>query len=153
MRVTAQADHTFVPPGGGVTPTRTGELCMSTPCVVDLPAGRYRLFLSSADGSFSHGDTDDLVVTEGVIYYSRAPGHHEPPTWFPVLPTVVIVGAAALIAGGAVLATDREEKGESRTAGFVLLGAGAVLGIWGGIEMYDASRAKQQEGATTIWRQ
>jgi hypothetical protein len=70
-----------------------------------------------------------------------------------VLPTVVIVGAAALIAGGAVLATDREEKGESRTAGFVLLGAGAVLGIWGGIEMYDASRAKQQEGATTIWRQ
>src|SRR5262245_10972846 len=50
MRISVRADESFIPPGMSVPPTRSGELCV-TPCVVDLPAGRYKLFLVSDDGS------------------------------------------------------------------------------------------------------
>jgi hypothetical protein len=150
MRIVAQADASFVPPGHSVPPTRTGDLCASTPCVADLPVGRYKLYLSSADGAFKHGDTDDLTVTEGVTYYVRAPGRYEPPEWIRVYPLVLVTAAAALIVTGAVVAAENE--GTPRAAGIAMLGGGAVLGVWGGIELYDASRAKQQDGATTVWR-
>lgn len=150
MHVVAQADASFVPPGHSVPPTRTGDLCQATPCVADLPVGRYKLYLTSADGSFSHGDTDDITVTEGVTYYVRAPGRYEPPEWLRVYPVVLVTAAAAMAVTGIVLAAENE--GTPRTAGLVMIGGGVVLGVWGGIELYDASRAKQQEGATTIWR-
>jgi hypothetical protein len=152
MHVVAQADRSFVPPGQSVPPTRTGDLCSSTPCVADLPVGRYKLYLSSADGAFKHGDADELVVTDGVTYYVRAPGRYEPPEWLRVLPIVIVTGAAALLVAGAALALNGEASSQSRTAGYVMMGGGVVIGVWGGIELYDASRAKQQEGATTVWR-
>jgi hypothetical protein len=150
MRITAQADTSFIPPGASAPPTRTGELCVRTPCIADLPVGRYKLYLSSADGAFTHGDTDELVVTEGVTYYLRAPGKYEPPTWVPVLPTLLATMAAAVVITGAALATSHEES--TQTTGFVVMGAGAALGIWGGFELYDASRAKTQAGTTTTWK-
>jgi hypothetical protein len=152
MQITASADHSFVPPGGGVPATRTGELCRTTPCVVDLPVGQYELYLSSADGSFKHGDTDTLRVTEGLTYYVRAPGKYEPPRWFAALPIVLSIAASAALVTGSVLAADPGDSG-TRTTGYVILGGGFALGVWAGIEIYDASRAKQQEGATTVWKQ
>jgi hypothetical protein len=150
MRITAQADTSFVPPGTGVPPTRTGELCSATPCVVDLPVGRYSLYLSSANGTFKHGDTDQLTVTEGLTYYVRSPGKYEPPTWLPWLPVLLVVAGVAVVTTGAVLAANDDSA--VRTPGFVVLGGGVGLLTWGGIEYYDASRAKQQEGASTIWK-
>jgi hypothetical protein len=152
MHVVAQADRTFVPPGHSVPPTRTGDLCPSTPCVADLPVGRYKLYISSADGSFKHGDTDELNVTDGVTYYVRAPGRYEPPEWLRVFPVVLVTGAAALAIAGTVLAVNDDGSSQSRTAGYVMMGGGVAIGIWGGIELYDASRAKQQEGTSTVWR-
>jgi hypothetical protein len=149
LRITARGDTAFVPPGTNVPPTRTGELCV-TPCVADLPYGNYRLFMSSADGSYSQTDTDDLSVREGITYHVRAPGKYEPPTWLPVLPTVVLIAASVAVLGGATLASRDEEN---RTAGFVLIGAGVAVGIGGGLLYYDASRGARQDGATTEWNE
>lgn len=151
LRVTARGDTAFVPPGTNVPPTRTGELCV-TPCVADLPYGNYRLFMSSADGSYSQTDTDDLSVREGVTYHVRAPGKYEPPTWLPVLPTVVLAVATVAVLGGAALASKKDDK-DSQTTGFIMIGAGVGIGIGGGILYYDASRAKRQDGATTEWNE
>jgi len=150
MHVVAQADTSFVPPGQSVPPTRSGGLCPSTPCVADLPVGRYKLFLTSADGSFTHGDVDELTVTDGVTYYVRAPGRYQAPEWLRVYPIVLLTAAAALVVTGTVFAVEKD--GTERAAGFAVLGGGVVIGVWGGIELYDASRAKQQEGATTVWK-
>lgn len=150
MRVVVQADPSFIPPGSAVPPTRTGELCPSTPCAADLPVGRYRLFLTSADGSFMHGDTDDLVVTEGVTYYVRAPGRYEAPHWIHAYPALLLAGAVALVIGGSVLASEPGDT--NRGVGIATMLGGAGLGVWGGIELYDESRAKQQNGATTVWK-
>lgn len=152
MHIVAQADASFVPPGHSVPPTRTGDLCPSTPCVADLPVGRYKLYLSSADGAFKHGDTDELMVTEGVTYYVRAPGRYEPPEWLAPLPIVLLTGAVGLLVAGTVLAANEHGSSDSRTAGYVMLGGGAAIGVWGSIELYESSRAKQQDGATTTWR-
>lgn len=150
MRVTAQADTSFVPPGAPVPPTRTGELCSSTPCIADLPVGRYKLYLSSADGTFLHGDTDQLDVTEGLTYYVRAPGHYEPPTWLAPLPLVLVITGAALLTTGLVMLIGTDQ--DLHTPGYFALGGGFALGTWGAFETYDASRAKQQAGATTVWK-
>jgi hypothetical protein len=150
MRVTAEAEAAFVPPGGHAPASRTGSLCATTPCVVDLPVGRYTLYLSSADGAFKHGDTDALEVTEGLTYYVRAPGRYESPTWFPALPTVLVITAAALITTGTVIAVSQDDG--ARAAGYAAIAGGVAVGTWGSIEAYDASRAKEQPGATTTWK-
>lgn len=150
MRVVVQADTSFIPPGGSVPPTRTGELCPSTPCAADLPVGRYKLFLTSADGSFTHGDTDELIVTEGVTYYVRSPGRYEAPHWIHAYPALLLAGAVALVVGGSILAS--EPGNTNQGIGIATMIGGAGLGVWGGIELYDESRAKQQNGATTVWK-
>jgi hypothetical protein len=111
MKITARADTTFVPPGHPVPPNRTGDLC-TTPCIADLPVGRYELYMTSADGSYAHGDTDMLDVTEGVTHYERAPGKFVQPKWIPVLPTLVVaVGVAAALGGGALLTGKDDSHG------------------------------------------
>ncbi|HMR07708.1 MAG TPA: hypothetical protein PKA88_18120 [Polyangiaceae bacterium] len=147
LKITARADTAFVPPGHPVPPNRTGELC-TTPCVTDLPIGRYKLFMSSADGSYDQSDTDTLEVREGLNYYLRAPGKFEEPTWIPVLPTVLTVLGVAAIAGGTALASDSED---TRTTGLIIAGGGLALTITGGVLMYDAQRGAIQKGATTTW--
>jgi hypothetical protein len=149
LQITARADTAFVPPGHPVPPSRTGELC-TTPCVADLPIGRYKLFMTSADGSYDQSDTDTLEVREGLNYYLRAPGKFEEPTWIPVLPTVLTVLGVAAIAGGVALASNSED---TRTTGILIAGGGAALTITGGILMYDAGRGAIQKGATTTWTQ
>lgn len=116
--------------------------------MTDLPIGRYKLFMSSADGSYDQSDTDTLEVREGLNYYLRAPGKFEEPTWIPVLPTVLTVLGVAAIAGGAALASDSED---TRTTGLILAGGGLALTITGGVLMYDAQRGAIQKGATTTW--
>lgn len=150
LRVTARADVAFVPPGMSVPPTRTGELCV-TPCVLDLPQGHYRLFLSSADGSYEASDTDDMVVRNGVTYHVRAPGKFVPPTWLPVLPTVIVILATGAVVGGASLVSKGD--GSQKTTGGILIGVGVAAGIGGGLLYYDASRGARQDGATTEWNE
>jgi len=151
MRISVRADESFIPPGMSVPPNRSGELC-TTPCVADLPAGRYKLFLVSADGSVPGGDVDTLEVRKGgVNYYVRSPGRSEPRTWLPALPVVMsIAGSIALIGGLALLSTDEDSN---KVAGGLLLGGGTIAIVAGGIVYYDASRGTQQEGATTSWWQ
>jgi hypothetical protein len=150
LRVSARADVAFVPPGMNVPPTRTGELC-TTPCVLDLPNGHYRLFMSSADGSYEQSDTDDLLVRDGVTYHLRAPGKFVPPTWIPVLPTVMMIAATGAILGGSALLG--QEDSSQKTTGGVLVGVGLAVAIGGGILYYDASRGARQDGATTEWNE
>ena len=66
MRVEARADLDFVPPGSNAPPTRFGELCV-TPCVVDLPPGKYKLYLTSADGGYARGDVDNETGKVAVL--------------------------------------------------------------------------------------
>lgn len=158
MNVTVQADTTFVPPGATVAPSRTGELCV-TPCAADLPLGRYRLFLSSRDGE--HGDTDDLVVSQGVTVYRRAAGKYVSPSVANrILPASVfvlglVVASVGLAVSEGTTTAQSGTSGSSGTpvAGLVLLGLGVAMAIGGGIWTYDASRAVQQQGATTTWQE
>lgn len=148
LGITARADTTFVPPGHPVPPNRTGDLC-TTPCAADLPIGRYKLYMTSADGSYSQGDTDVLDVRDGTTYYLRAPGKFESPTWIPVLPTVLVTLATLSVLGGIGLAASDDDS--QRTTGAILIGGGIAVGVAGGILYYDASRGAIQEGATTTW--
>jgi hypothetical protein len=152
MRVTAQADSTFVPPGASVAPSRTGELCL-TPCVADLPTGRYRLFMSSAGGE--RGDTDDLLVREGTTVYRRAPGKYETPSISNrVPPALVLTLGLVLTSVGLVVAagSSTSSQSSSMTVGFLLTGLGGAMAVGGGFWLYDASRAVRQSGATTVWQ-
>ena len=127
-------------------------LCPSTPCVVDLPLGRYKLFLSSADGAFENGDTDQLHVRSGVNYYVRAPARVEPPDPFPVGPVVTLVlSGAAMIAGISLLSEDSDAFAPDQVTSYVLLSGSLVGGIAGGIWYHNASRGIEQEGSTTNW--
>jgi hypothetical protein len=149
MRVAAKYDPSFVPPGGPVERGRSGELCV-TPCVVDLPVGKYRLFLSATEGTDpSAGDTDDLLVGEGVQIYRRAPGSYRTPSPYDVLgpAAVIIVSIGALTVGSVLLANE-----DSRGAGAGLFVGGVVGGTLGGIWGYNSGRATQQDGATSTWQ-
>lgn len=151
LRVSARADTAFVPPGRNLPATRTGELCV-TPCVVDLPPGEYKLFMTSADDSYSRGDTDVLLVREGLTYYVRAPGRYEPRTWIPVVPSlVIVVGAALILSGAAMASSSASGSGDASSTGVVLMAVGGGIGITGGVLMYNVSRARIQNGATTSW--
>ena len=149
MRISAKFDPTFTPPGDSTDRGVTGELC-TTPCVVDLPVGKYRLFFSPTENdSSSLGDTDDLIVNEGVTVYRRAPGLYRTPS-----PTDQI-GPVALLVAGTVAATAGSiavKDDDSRAAGAGLLIGGGVALIGGGIWAYDRSRATQRDGATTVWQ-
>jgi hypothetical protein len=145
MRVAAKYDPSFVPPGGPVEQGRSGELCV-TPCVVDLPVGRYRLFFSAAGGTDpAAGDTDDFMVVEGTQVYRRAPGRYNSPSPMDAVgPAAVVLLACAALAAGAALSAQED----SRAAGAALMVGGAVGGTFGGIWAYNASRATQQDGAS-----
>lgn len=147
LKITARADTAFVPPGSKVEPTRVGELCV-TPCVVDLPVGSYKLYMTSADGS-NEGDTDVLRVKPGLTYYRRAPGKFDPPTWIPVLPTVLISVAALGVLTGALMASSRNTS--QQVAGYGVMVGSVAFGGVGGVLYYNASRGARQEGASTTW--
>jgi hypothetical protein len=150
MRVAAKYDPTFVPPGGVPDTTRSGELC-TTPCVVDLPIGKYRLFFSATAATDpGAGDSDDLQVQEGLQVYRRAPGRYQTPTPADgVLPIVLVsASAVALVVGGTLSAT----KEQNRTPGLILMGVGIAGVIGGGIWAYDANRATQQDGASVVFQ-
>jgi hypothetical protein len=148
MRVTAQYDPSFVPPGAPPIAGRTGELC-TTPCVADLPLGRYRLFFLAAQGE-SRGDSDDLQVAPGVTFYRRAPGTYTAPSINnQIPPTAIIILGVALLVTGSLMSARKDPE----APGLVLLGAGFAATTAGGIWFYNASRAVQQQGATTTWTQ
>lgn len=149
MKITAQADTTFVPPGATIAPTRSGDLC-TTPCIVDLPLGRYKLYMRGAGAATAHGDVDELLVQPGVNYYVRAPGRFEPPEWIPIVPTLLVIAGAGLFAGGAVLAAT-EDRVSSQVLGGTLMLGGVSLSVVGGVMSYNKSRATIQEGATSAW--
>ncbi len=149
MRVAAKFDPSFIPPGGATERGRSGELCV-TPCVVDLPVGKYRLFLSATEAvDAASGDTDDLIVGEGMQVYRRAPGRYKTPSPIDALgpAAVLAVSLAALTIGGALLA-----RHDSRAPGAGLVIGGGVGGVLGCLWAYNASRATQQDGATTVWQ-
>ena len=157
MKIAVRADMSFIPPGYDVAPTRSGELC-TTPCVADLPVGRYKLFMSGTHEGDNTGDTDTMMVREGVNYYVRAPGQFEPPTWTPVAPTALIILGVTLATVGVALASgSSDDSGDDTGSGEVspvslgLIGAGIALTIGGGIWSYDQGRGTRQEGATTAW--
>ena len=149
MRVIAKYDPSFIPPGGPVEHGRSGELCV-TPCVVDLPIGKYRLFLSATENiDAAAGDTDDLVVGEGLQVYRRAPGRYRTPS-----PTDALAPGAALVVSLLAVATGTVlmAKEDSRGAATGLVVGGLVGGTLSGFWAYDKSRATQQDGATSTWR-
>lgn len=148
LKITARADTAFVPPGGHVKPTRVGELCV-TPCVVDLPVGTYKLYMTSANDSNNEGDTDVLQVRPGLTYYRRAPGKFDPPTWIPVLPSVLIGVATLGFLTGALMASNRNSG--QQVAGYGIMIGSVAFGTVGGIMYYNASRGARQEGASTTW--
>ena len=150
LKVSARGNTVFIPAGRQSAPSQTGELCV-TPCIVDLPAGKYRLFMTSADGSYDRGDTDNIEVREGVNFYVRAPGKFEPPTWIHILPNLVIVTGVLMVAVGAGLSN--QESGDGQTLGLGLMVGGVAVGVGGGLLLYDASRGSHQEGASTRWWQ
>jgi hypothetical protein len=149
MRVTAKYDPSFTPPGGSTEQGRTGELCI-TPCVVDLPFGKYRLFFSPIENSGTAlGDTDDLIVGEGLTVYRRAPGQYRTPSPMDQLgPAALVIAGSVAVTVGALMAAQRENSG----TGTVLLIGGVVALGGGGVWAYDSSRATQQDGASTAWR-
>ena len=148
MRVAAKYDPSFVPPGAAAPTARSGELC-TTPCVVDLPKGRYRLFLSATGGTDpGTGDVDDVVLGDGTYVYRRAPGRYQTPSIYDgIAPAAVLLASITGIAVGAALLADDD----SRVIGGVLIGGGVAGTIGGGIWGYDASRAESQDGATTFF--
>lgn len=154
MRVTAQAEVGFVPPGGRPDTSESGPLCV-TPCVADLPAARYRLYFSSLDADDpSTGDTDDLELSPGYYVYRRAPGRYETPSpSAQVLPVIVVtLGMTALVLGSVALSHHYSYSQGSAAGGYGLLALGLGGTIGGGIWWYDSSRAIRQEGATSFWR-
>ncbi len=153
MRVVSRRSRTSPTPDAQAMPTRTGDLCV-TPCVVDLPIGRYDLHLSSADGSVEHEDEDQLVVGPGTSYYLRAPGRYEPADWVQVGPAFALVGAIILvIAGTGTLAASSRGSSSRPVTGAVMLGGGIGLGIGAWLWNDEAGRATAQEGATTFWKE
>jgi hypothetical protein len=150
MDVAAKYDPTFVPPGGAPENTRSGELC-TTPCVVDLPVGKYRLFFSAAEGTDSaSGDSDDILVREGLQVYRRAAGRYETPSPADqILPGTVLVLSAIAIPVGAVLSAG---DGGEKAVGVILIGAGIAGAIGGGIWAYDTTRATQQAGSSVLFQ-
>jgi hypothetical protein len=148
MRVVAKYDPSFVPPGGSAPATRSGELCV-TPCVVDLPKGRYRLFMSATGGTDSAtGDVDDLVLDEGTYVYRRAPGRYKTPSIYDgIAPAALMVVSITAMTIGGVMLSDAD----GRVVGGVLVGGGIAGTIGSGIWGYDASRAETQDGATTFF--
>jgi hypothetical protein len=153
MRVEARNDPSFVPPGGPVAATRSGELCV-TPCIVDLPVGRYRLYFSATEHvDAASGDTDDLVIPEpGEYVFRRAPGKYRTPSVTDAIApgAVIVLSGAALVAGLIIAGTSEDD---SAVAGLGLAGVGLAGVIAGWIWAYDTSRATRQQGATTFWRQ
>lgn len=150
MRVEARADLDFVPPGSNAPPTRFGELCV-TPCVVDLPPGKYKLYLTSADGGYARGDVDIVNIHEGNNFYIRAPGKFDSPHWVHMLPTLVLLAGVTGVIVGGTIATHNDSG--AQTAGLLLAGGGVAITIAGGIYLYDESRGSTQAGATTYWWQ
>lgn len=153
MHLTARADVPFAPPGSAGPPSRSGELC-TTPCIVDLPPGHYRLFLSSTREGDERGDVADLYVAPGVQHWIRAPGRYESAKAFPPGPIALLVaGAVAMTLGSALIQPDSRGGASSNTStGLGLVLGGAALSGLGGLFYYDQSRAIQQDGATTYWR-
>lgn len=150
MRVLAKYDPSFVPPGAPTEKGVSGELCI-TPCVVELPVGKYRLFFSATEGSEpSLGDSDDLIVSEGLTIYRRAPGRYRTPSPVDQLgPAALFVLGITAITVGTLLISDHDDK----AAPTALIGGGAAAVIGGGVWGYHQSRATQQDGASTVWQQ
>jgi hypothetical protein len=149
MKIEARGDLEFVPPGTNYRPSHFGELCV-TPCVIDLPVGRYKLYLRP-EGTSNSGDVDVIDLREGMNYYVRAPGRFDPPQWLHVWPSVLAIAGVTAFSVGAGFAFGRDSG--ARGAGAALMVGGVVITTTGGILIYDASRGSTQEGATTLWRE
>ncbi len=147
MRIEARGDLEFAP-STNARASRFGELC-TTPCVVDLPPGKYKLYLNSASSASNAGDVDVINVHEGMNYYVRAPGKFDPPQWLHVWPSVLATAGLITFTVGAAFAFSHN-SGE-QTAGIGLMAGGVAVTTAGGILIYDASRGSTQTGATTAW--
>jgi len=145
MSVVAQGAQEFQ----ATQAARSGELCV-TPCVVDMPPGEYTLYLQSLEKD-GGGDVDQLLVSERLTYYLRAPGHFQHPTWVPAGPTIVSTLGVILTTVGFLTLVGGSNTAASRTAGFALAGGGLAITIGGGVYIYEAQRGAIQKGATTTW--
>jgi hypothetical protein len=148
MRVVAEAGQQFQPEAAELP--HSGELCVS-PCVVDIPTGRYKLYLQSLQNGGSTGDVDDLQVQSGLTYYLRAPGRFDHPTWIPWGPTLLVVAGLLITIAGVGWAAGNSSGSSSATPGLITLGLGVGIMIGGGAYIYDAQRGSIQQGATTQW--
>lgn len=130
----------------------TQLVCSKTPCAVDLPAGSHELvFQAARDPRDVSAATFD--VTAGRTHVVRhAVGFVDPHFWSSFLGTMSIALGGGSAVGGAIfipLSSTTDSDG-MRTAGVVMLGAGAAL-VALGIASVVIGRAELQPGATTQW--
>ncbi|MET0384844.1 MAG: hypothetical protein ABW321_02740 [Polyangiales bacterium] len=145
MDVAAQRIESFT--GAAGAGPAAGPLCR-TPCVKDLPLGRYDLFLSGLASDPTRGDRAPVDVREGTNVLLRAPGKYEVPRAFQTGPFFLITGGVVLAAvSPAFLAQGVEQPAVTATmavAGLAMLVAGLIL--------YDY-RPEQQAGTSTYFWQ
>lgn len=105
---------------------RTEQLCV-TPCLVDLPYGRYELaFPSRGSGRL---ETDEINVGPSPMVYRRALGLHDPPGAGHALGIVsTVFGAIAMVIGTVFLPVGLGTDSDSMArAGGITLGVGGAL--------------------------
>ncbi len=159
MRVRLQPEYLGGSPPGSRSTSRPTDLC-TTPCVVDLAPGRYKLFLSSPDGAFGSRDSDIVQLDEGLNHYVRAPSKDTAST-IPTAPTIVIVtSVAATLVGQSLLLsrpwfsepTSKQERKDNIGLGLEIFG---LIGVLTGSVVYSyekyETRGVVQPGATTFW--
>jgi hypothetical protein len=131
----------------------SGPVC-TTPCIADLPYGRYDLYFSLRSPSITRGDHDQISVTTGVRVQRRALGTSTPADGGQRNGGVMlaIVGASAALTGAGFLAlgASMDEQDSMVAIGGASLAGGALLTVIGAL-MMQAGQATSQEGATTSW--
>jgi hypothetical protein len=124
--------------------------CASRPALSICRRAGTGFFFSALENSDSRlGDSDDLVVTDELTIYRRAPGRYETPRAADQIGPVVLM-AVSVIALTAGLVVSINEKAPP-LGPVAILGGGAGM-VGGGVWAYGSSRATQQDGTSTIWR-
>lgn len=157
--VSARAEEHFDVPSNKFSFRRQNPLCV-TPCVVDLPIGKYQLTFETPAGERLSQDTDTVELKPGVNYLVRAPGKNYP-SQAPVAPAWVLgAGITSFVVANFLFLgyPHLEDENTKKTLGNVSLGlnliglTGAISGaIWYHQEKYRLQGATQK-GASTVWQ-
>jgi hypothetical protein len=143
MDVAAQRLQAF--DGASAGPVATGPLCR-TPCVVDLPFGRYDLYLSGLASDPSRGDKAPVEVREGTNVLLRAPGKYEVPNSAQPGP-IVLASLGGLLAGVSPAFIAVKDSGIGLTVGSAVIGVALLVA---GLATFDYT-ADQQAGTSTFF--